>query len=36
LLAGGVGGVDQATQRFGDLAGPVRVRVDLRGILKIT
>ena len=36
LGAGGVRGVDQALQGLGDLHGPVRVRVALRGVLKIT
>jgi hypothetical protein len=35
LHAGGVRGVDQALQGLGDLDGPVRVRVLLRGVLKI-
>jgi hypothetical protein len=36
LVAGEVGLVDQATQRVGDLGGPYRVGVDLRGVVKIT
>ena len=36
LVPGYVGGVDQAPQRPGDLAGPDRVRVGLGGVLKVT
>ena len=36
LVPGHVGGVDQAAQRPGDLAGPDRVRVGLGGVLKVT
>src|SRR5271157_1013567 len=36
LVAGHVGGVDKGAQLTGDLGGPDRVRVGLRGVLEVT